>query len=133
MDGDLSHKSTESRAERVRTILGARAVFNNGRSALDCQIRNISSTGARISLAEGLSLPGTFDLEVPSRNKTYPVAIRWRTKDSAGVQFIDRSATDVAAAAEEIEALRNENALLRRRVADLVRKLSELGYSDWNR
>jgi hypothetical protein len=122
-----------TRAERVRTILGARAVFNGGRSSIDCQIRNISNTGARISLAEGLSLPGAFELEVPSRNNTYQVALRWRTKDAAGVQFVDKSAVDPAAAAEEIEALRNENALLRRRVADLVRRLTELGHSEWQR
>ncbi len=129
-------KSPPKRAERVRTILGARAIFNGGRSALDCQIRNISETGARLTLNEGLSLPGSFDLEVPSRNKTYRVLLRWRTKDAAGVQFIDDSvnaAVEEGTAAEELLALRNENAVLKRRVADLVRRLTDLGHSEWQR
>ena len=133
MDTVVSVIDKASRAERVRTILGARAVFNGGRSAIDCQIRNLSSTGARITLAEGLSLPGSFELQIPSRNKSYHVALRWRTKDAAGVQFVNRSAVDPSAAAEEIEALRHENQVLRRRVADLVRRLSDLGYSEWQR
>ncbi|MDB5643713.1 MAG: PilZ protein [Hyphomicrobiales bacterium] len=124
------------RAERVRTILGARVVFNSGRSSIDCQIRNISETGARLTLNEGLSLPGTFDLEIPSRNKTHRVLLRWRTKDAAGVQFIDdsaKAAVDHGTAAEELEALRKENGMLKRRVADLVRRLADLGHSEWQR
>lgn len=129
-------KSPLPRAERVRTILGARAIFNGGRSVFDCQIRNISETGARLTLNEGLSLPGSFDLEIPSRNKIYRVLLRWRTKDAAGVQFIDdsvKAAVEQGTAAEELLALRNENAALRRRVADLVRRLTDLGHSEWQR
>jgi hypothetical protein len=129
-------KSIPARAERVRTILGARAIFNGGRSAIDCQIRNISETGARLTLNEGLSLPGAFDLEVPTRNKTYRVILRWRTKDAAGVQFIDdsvKAAVEQGTAVDELYALRNENAVLKRRVADLVRRLTDLGHSEWQR
>jgi hypothetical protein len=120
------------RTERVRTILGARVVFNNGRSSIDCQIRNISDSGARLTLNEGLSLPGTFDLEIPSRNKTLRALLRWRTKDAAGVQFVDETLPppDPAAALEELSALRAENARLKRRVADLLRRLADLGYSE---
>lgn len=134
-DAEIAVKP-KPRAERVRTILGARAVFNNGRSAIDCQIRNLSETGARLSLNEGLSLPGAFDLEIPTRNRTHHVQLRWRTKDAAGVQFVDDSLKAVAAmgtAADELVALRNENAALKRRVADLVRRLAELGHSEWQR
>jgi hypothetical protein len=129
-------KVTPPRAERVRTILGARAIFNGGRSVFDCQIRNISETGARLTLNEGLSLPGSFDLEIPTRNKTYRALLRWRTKDAAGVQFVDDSvkgAIEQGTAAEELLTLRNENAALKRRVADLVRRLTELGHSEWQR
>lgn len=127
-------KILATRSERVRTILGARAVFNGGRSSIDCQIRNISETGARIALTEGLSLPGSFDLEIPSRNKTHRVLLRWRTKEAAGVQFIDdsvKAAVEQGTAADELVALRNENAALKRRMAELVRRLAELGYSEW--
>lgn len=126
----------QPRAERVRTILGARAIFNHGRSAIDCQIRNISETGAKLTLNEGLTLPGCFDLEVPTRNKTYRVLLRWRTKDAAGVQFVDdsvKAAFEQGTAADELLALRNENAALKRRVADLVRRLAEFGHSEWQR
>ena len=126
--------SIPRRAERVRTILGARAVFNGGRSSIDCQIRNISDLGARLTLNEGLSLPGTFELEIPSRNKSHKVLLRWRTKDAAGVQFVDdapKLSLDPVVAQDEMNALRAENVLLKKRVSDLVQRLSELGYSEW--
>ena len=129
-------KSEPRRADRVRTILGARVVFNGGRSSIDCQIRNMSDTGARLTLNEGLSLPGEFDLEIPTRNKVHRVVLRWRTKDAAGVQFIDESAkaaVNDGTAAIELELLRKENAVLKRRVADLVRRLADLGHSEWQR
>jgi hypothetical protein len=127
-------KSDTRRPERVRTILGARAVFNGGRSSIDCQIRNISSTGARLTLNDGLTLPASFDLEIPSRNKTHHAVLRWRTKDAAGVQFVDASVgADETSMASELEILRNENMLLRRKVAELSRRLAELGHSEWQR
>lgn len=123
------------RADRVRTIIGARAVFNGGRSSIDCQIRNISATGAKLMLSEGLSLPGHFDLDIPSRNKVHHVALRWRTKNAAGVEFLDAGAALAAGAPvdEGIEALRKENSVLRRKVVELQRRLAELGHSDWQR
>jgi hypothetical protein len=35
--------------------------------------------------------------------------------------------------ASELEILRNENMLLRRKVAELSRRLAELGHSEWQR
>lgn len=136
MTADAAQKTTQPRAERARTILGARAIFNGGRSAIDCQIRNMSRTGAKIMLSDGLSLPAAFDLEVPTRNKTYRVELRWRSKDAAGVQFLDETEVvpvDPGLATDELHALRNENRILRKRVADLVRRLADLGHSEWQR
>jgi hypothetical protein len=129
-------KNDARRAERVRTILGARAIFNSGLSSIDCQIRNLSATGARLALNEGLSLPSSFELEIPTRNKTHRVVLCWRTKDAAGVHFIDdsaRAAIENGSAEAELETLRAENKVLRRRVAELVRRLAELGHSEWQR
>lgn len=116
------------RAKRVRTMLGARAVFNGGNSVIDCQIRDMSETGVRIVLSEALSLPAEFELQIPSRNRTSRVALRWRLKDMAGLEFLNSKS---AAAAPDLDALAAENAVLRRRVADLLKRLSDLGYSEW--
>ncbi len=76
------------RAVRSRTILGARALFNDGRSSLDCYIRNLSATGARLNFESTLGLPDTFVLEIPSRGQLLTVAVRWRKDAAVGVEFV---------------------------------------------
>jgi hypothetical protein len=77
------------RAFRYPILLDARAAFNEGKSTFDCQIRNISTTGARLEIANLASLPDEeFLLVVPERNKTYRVEFRWRSNNCAGVRFL---------------------------------------------
>jgi hypothetical protein len=116
----------------MRTILGARAVFQDGRSAIDCQIRNISATGALLSLSETLSLPPVFELEIPMRQTKWRAVLRWRSQQAAGVQFLDEQKTSASSGAGLL-ALEMENAMLRKRVGELVRRLAELGHSEWQK
>ncbi|MDB5650150.1 MAG: type pilus assembly PilZ, partial [Hyphomicrobiales bacterium] len=121
------------RAERVRTYIGARAVFNNGQSTMDCQVRNLSATGAKLSLSESVGLPSVFTLEIPSRQKSYRAELRWRSGESVGVEFVEPAAShdrQQASGADDIEAVRAENAILRRRVGELVARLANLGHSE---
>ena len=120
------------RAERVRTLIGARAVFNNGQSTIDCQIRNLSTHGAKLGLSESVALPDVFVLEIPSRDKSYRAELRWRTVDAVGVEFVGSEGADLAAGADggAIEALRAENAVLKRRIKELVGRLADLGHSE---
>ncbi len=119
-------------AERLRAIIGARAVFNGGTSTLDCTVRNISATGARVAISGAAILPQEFLLVVPTRNKTYRVELRWRSDDAAGVRFLDEVAAiggeALSALGSSVEELKEENARLRRRIAEMATKLAELGY-----
>ena len=120
-------------AERMRALIEARAVFNGGRSTLDCQIRNISATGARLAISGAAILPpDEFLLVVPARNKTYRVELSWRIADAAGVRFLDEIAAvggeALLALGSSLEELREENARLRRHIIEMKTKLAELGY-----
>lgn len=134
MATDESGSGPEKRkAERLRTLMGARVVFNGGNSTLDCQVRNISATGARLAISGAAILPSEdFLLVVPARNKTYRVELRWRSYDAAGVKFLDEVAAvegeTLQALGSSVEELRAENARLRRRIAEMATKLAELGY-----
>jgi hypothetical protein len=125
-------KPKERRAVRVRAYIGARAIFNNGRSTIDCHIRNISSTGAKLALSSSVGLPGAFLLEVPSRNRTFNAELRWRSEDAVGVEFVglDDLSLGGGAEANELSKLRAENDVLRRRVSELVFRLADLGHSE---
>ena len=133
MRDQSNHDGADKRgAARMRTILGARAVFQDGRSAIDCQIRNISATGALLSLSETLSLPPVFELEIPMRQTKWRAVLRWRSQQAAGVQFLDEQKASASSGAGLL-ALEMENAMLRKRVGELVRRLAELGHSDWQK
>ena len=117
--------------ERKRTMLGAQIIFNNRNSTMDCQVRNISPTGARLALSDTVALPEEFDLHVPQKGKTYRARLRWRNNDSIGVELVADQApvpaprqaqADLALRVAELET---ENATLRLQIIELLRKLEE--------
>lgn len=111
--------------------IGACAIFNEGQSRVECQVKNFSITGARLAISGSFSLPDDFLLEIPSRQKAYRAALRWKSRDAAGVRFISEipiEAEVVPATGNakveglqlQIERLRSENQELREKLAALV-------------
>ena len=80
------------RDERVRAFLRARICFNNNASTIDCTVKNISASGAKIEMSSAVSVPSEFDLDVPQKGRIYRARLMWRDASSLGVQFVDRSA-----------------------------------------
>ncbi len=112
--------------DRVRALLRARIIFNNRNSTIDCTIRNISPTGAKIALGNTTSVPAEFDLEVPQRARTYRAQIVWRDAEALGVRFIEgEPATE--SADTSLERLKKENRHLKAVVAMLTKRLEDLG------
>jgi hypothetical protein len=64
MDEDGDRRSSKRR----RTVLRGRVVFNNRSSVLDCTVRDLSDTGAQLTLADVSALPPDFDLEIPGKS-----------------------------------------------------------------
>jgi hypothetical protein len=118
--------SDETRGSSL-ALLGARAIFNNGRSSVECQVRNFSITGARLAISDAISLPDEFLLEVPARQKAYRAGLRWKSRDAAGVRFLGEMSIDAHVSASEdaafdelqleVERLRSENQELKEKLA----------------
>ncbi len=115
------------RAERVRSFLRARIVFNNQNSTVDCTIKNFSLYGAKIELANSVSIPSTFELEVPQKGRTYRAKLSWRDDEAIGVEFMDEDAAPRDVARPKLERLERENRTLRATVAQLTKRLEDLG------
>ena len=74
-------------APRRNTVLPAQIIYNGGRTKMDCIIRNLSESGAKIELAGSVkSVPNTFDLVAPG-HRPHPCRVVWRTLKELGVQF----------------------------------------------
>jgi len=74
-------------APRMRSFLKGKAIFNNRQSTLDCLVRDISATGARLEVSNAVLLPELFDLYVAQKDTTYRVRISWRAEGEIGVEF----------------------------------------------
>ena len=115
-------------APRLRSLLKGRITYNNRLSTIDCVVRDISATGARLALTHQNVLPDKFELYVPLKEQTYSVEVRWRADEDMGVRFltglepIPQPATkpDLAARVEHLEA---EVAALHAILAKLMGKI----------
>jgi hypothetical protein len=124
-------------AERIRSFLRAQIIFNNRMSTIDCIIKNISATGAKIALNDTFAVPTEFDLYIPQKSRGHHARLIWRDKDSIGVEFTDgQTAAASPTAAPELPAMGGEtrlrdlevqNAELKARIRALCRRLEDLG------
>jgi hypothetical protein len=110
---------------RLRSLLGARACYNQRRATLDCVVRNISEGGALIVVPETVLLPSDFELEIAQRQRSYHAHVRWRTGTRIGVSFEPEEASQVPGAPDADVAMRlrmaeRDNARMKSRIQQLT-------------
>ncbi len=74
-------------APRQRTLKGGKIVLNDGFSTIDCMVRNLSETGAKLEIASILGIPPQFKLMM-SDGRSFACQIAWRTENAIGVKFM---------------------------------------------
>lgn len=77
---------------RSRTILGARAVFNERFSTMDCRVRDISAGGARLRFGGPPVVPRWFELQLIERGERRRVERVWTSGQDMGVAFVAETA-----------------------------------------
>ncbi len=75
------------RAPRPRVFKGGKIVALDQWLLSDCQIRDISETGARIICKDQLSVPTAFRLLIPMDNTIQDARVVWRKDDLIGIRF----------------------------------------------
>lgn len=81
---------------RKRSLLNGRIVFNNRCSVIECTIRDISETGAKISFAHPTPIPAEFELDIPSKGSPVRARVMWSNGKECGVLFGGRTETSGA-------------------------------------
>ena len=66
----------------------ARVVCHEQGLTIDCRLRNLSETGARLEIDGAIPLPATFDIVAPAKGKTWRARSVWRQGSETGVAFI---------------------------------------------
>ena len=109
------------RSARKRTFLGGRVAFQGRYATLDCTIRNLSETGARIAVDGSAILPDEFDFVVTRNDRAYRARLVWRSAEAAGLDLCSADTSGMVTLdwARKLRGRERENARLRRRVTDL--------------
>ena len=72
---------------RRRVLKEGKIIFADGMRLIDCTIRDMSESGARLLIANTIGLPDTFHLFEKSSRMVYPATVAWRQSNAVGVRF----------------------------------------------
>ena len=72
---------------RHRVLKDGKIVMLNNWSVVDCCVRDMSATGARIRCGDPAAVPNDFRLLVPSDNTISDARVVWRREGHCGIVF----------------------------------------------
>jgi hypothetical protein len=72
---------------RARTLKSARILLNHHHSVIDCTVRNLSPTGACLSVASTLGIPERFDVVFDADKSIRTCRLIWHKEKQIGVEF----------------------------------------------
>ena len=73
-------------SERRRTFKGG-SISLNGQAAIDCLVRNLSTTGACLEIKSPNGIPNTFRLLIKPEILVRRCEVIWKTDHKIGVRF----------------------------------------------
>jgi PilZ domain len=71
---------------RQRVLKSGRIVLED-LHGIECTLRDVSATGAKLMVKKPDDVPDTFRLIISADSTIRPVKVMWRKPDSVGVQF----------------------------------------------
>lgn len=113
------------RATRQKSLLRGLVYLGNSPSAVNCLVRDVSETGARLKFAGPITVPDMLELHIPTKNQVLRGKVRWREPEEIGIAFLTENAVGGGSPSEadlayRVERLEAEIAQLKQ----IVRRLS---------
>jgi PilZ domain len=104
-------------AIRQRTFLKGTLYFDNRRASIECVVRDMSESGARLTFEHPVTVPDNVELFIPHKQQTLRARVERRGSNEVGIAFeVERS----------LEPRRNSDAELQQRIATLETEVSAL-------
>lgn len=72
---------------RSRVLKGAKVIIGSA-STIDCVVRNVTNSGARIAIANTIELPASLGLTFDGGFTVRPCRVAWRAVTETGVEFV---------------------------------------------
>ena len=73
--------------QRHRVLKAGKIVFNHSFSVVSCTVRNVSESGACLSVATTIGIPDDFDLVIEPEKEGRPCHVAWKQENRLGVTF----------------------------------------------
>lgn len=105
-------------APRRRVLKAAQIVCDGGQTVVECMIRDISETGAKIDTEVTLALPASFWVFLQDGVRRQAELV-WQKGNLLGVRFAD-------AQGAQLDAADGGNSALIARIAEIEKQLAEL-------
>lgn len=115
--------SDQRLSSRQRSLLRGVVYFAGNPCAVDCLVRDLSATGARIEFAGSSAVvTNSLELQIPLKAQRHHCRVVWRAGREIGVAFAEASITvPPQAVAERIDRLEAEIAELKAMILRLQR------------
>jgi diguanylate cyclase (GGDEF)-like protein len=112
--------------QRGRTLLGGKIIFNAGRSAIDCRVRNLTHDGACLDVESQMGIPTEFELEITGEEQRRSCKMAWQSDHRLGVSFAPSQAAPQHETEDDEAQPESTNDLLRAEMLALRAALDEV-------
>jgi len=113
-------------AVRQRTFLKGTLYYDNRQASIDCVIRDLSDSGARLMFEHAAIVPDNVELFIPQKQQTLQACVRRRGLKEIGIEFAAARATEATGSdgdlQQRVEMLETEITALKRMVTKLKAK-----------
>jgi len=77
----------QRRNQRQRVLKAGKIAYGGGSIVIDCTIRNLSDTGARLQVPTSVAIPDRFEFTESATGKRRTATVMWRKGDLIGIRF----------------------------------------------
>jgi hypothetical protein len=74
---------------RLRCFKGAKIVFNAYQSVIDCTVKDMTQSGARLRISTTTDVPGEFELYLPQERLIAHARLAWQLGRDCGVSLVE--------------------------------------------
>ena len=82
----IEHVQRASRRQRV--LKQGKIYVASNLSLINCTVRDLSETGARLTCGDQSSIPTTFRLVINGETTQREARVRWRKGNEVGIEFV---------------------------------------------
>lgn len=74
---------------RHKVLRKGKITFGNGAFEVECQLRDLNTTGAKLKLSGDVTVPSSFEITIYPEKMTKTAQVCWRDELMLGIRFVD--------------------------------------------